>query len=360
MERNYIGIGVLITVAFLLCAYFWPLPAYATAHRGDTAIEGEGSDADAVSDVSDTDNSDSDAAASDSNIDSNDSDTDSTEQAESPPQPVKAPAKSSVKPPAKTPAQAPAKAPPQPTPQTPPPASSKSGNWWHPRPGTKWQIQYVGKIDTPLKVDAYDIDLADVDMSFIELLHNKGIKAICYFSAGSYEKWRPDSKRMPASVLGKSNGWKDEKWLDIRKIEILKPIMASRIKLAVEKGCDAVDPDNVEGYDNKTGFSLTYKDQIAYNKMIADLAHTVGLAVGLKNDLDQIPDLIGDFDFAVNEQCFEQHTCDQLTPFVRANKAVFNVEYNIPVSSFCPQANKMNFDSLKKKLELDDKVEFCR
>ena len=103
--------------------------------------------------------------------------------------------------------------------------------------------------------------------------------------------------------------------------------MAARINLAVQNGCDTVDPDNVEGYDNETGFALTYKDQIAHNTMIADLAHEAGLGVGLKNDVPQIKDLIGHFVFAVSEQCFENEICYDLLPFIKENKADQNIEY---------------------------------
>jgi hypothetical protein len=76
--------------------------------------------------------------------------------------------------------------------------------------------------------------------------------------------------------------------------------MTNRIKLAVSKGCDAIDPDNMDGYTNNNGFKLTAADQLKYNKFIASLAHQYNLAVGLKNNLNQIKDLVGSFDFAVN------------------------------------------------------------
>jgi len=68
-----------------------------------------------------------------------------------------------------------------------------------------------------------------------------------------------------------------------------------------EKGCDGVEPDNVDGYTNDTGFNLTSNDQIQYNKFLANEAHQRGLSIGLKNNLDQIEVLEPFFDFAVNE-----------------------------------------------------------
>jgi hypothetical protein len=58
------------------------------------------------------------------------------------------------------------------------------------------------------------------------------------------------------------------------------------------------------------------------------------------------------FDFSLNEQCFQYHECDKLTPFVDAGKAVFGVEYHLDTADFCPDANAMDFNFLKKKLSL--------
>lgn len=122
--------------------------------------------------------------------------------------------------------------------------------------------------------------------------------------------------------------------------------------LAVSKGCDGVDPDNVDGYTNNTGFPLTGQQQLTYNRWLAQQAHARGLAIGLKNDLDQIGQLVNDFDWALNEQCFQYNECETLLPFVQAGKPVFGIEYSGNESVFCPQANGWNFDFLKKRLDL--------
>ena len=64
-------------------------------------------------------------------------------------------------------------------------------------------------------------------------------------------------------------------------------------------------------------------------------------------------DLVGQFDWALNEQCFEYGECNALQPFVQAHKAVFNVEYNLATSSFCPQAKALGFSSMRKHISLD-------
>jgi hypothetical protein len=113
-----------------------------------------------------------------------------------------------------------------------------------------------------------------------------------------------------------------------------------------------MEPDNVDGFANDSGFPLTYNDQIAYNTFVAREAHARGLSVGLKNDLGQISDLLPDFDWALDEQCFQYTECHKLVPFINAGKAVFEVEYSLATSEFCPEANSLDFNSMKKHLNL--------
>ena len=232
-------------------------------------------------------------------------------------------------------------------------ARTPSGDRWRPRPGTDWQWQLSGRLDTSVDVPVYDIDGFDHPAATVADLHRRGRKVICYLSTGAWEEFRPDAARFPASLLGLGNGWEGERWLDIRRTDVLGPLMAARLDMCRAKGFDAVEPDNMDGYRNRTGFPLTAADQLRYNRLIAALAHDRGLAVGLKNDLDQIPQLVGDFDFAVNEQCAQYGECERLTPFVRAGKAVFHVEYERETGEFCPQATRLGLSSMRKRYELD-------
>jgi len=232
---------------------------------------------------------------------------------------------------------------------------------WQPRPGTSWQWQLTGTVVTTFDVNMYDIDLFDVPRSVIDELHADGRVVICYFSAGSWEEWRPDARQFPPSLLGKPlEGWPDERWLDIRRLDLLGPLMEARLDRAVNKGCDGVEPDNVDGYANDTGFKLTFQDQLDYNRWLAAQAHARGLSVGLKNDMDQVTQLLPAFDWALNEQCFQYNECHLLVPFVQAGKAVFGVEYELEPAEFCLQAIAMNFDWLRKKWELDAWRRSCR
>jgi len=243
--------------------------------------------------------------------------------------------------------------------------SNSTINWYVPAVSATWQWQLSGTINTNYDVDIYDIDLFDSSVSVIEELQASGKKVICYFSAGSYEEWRDDASSFVAADLGKAlDGWEGERWLDVRSNNV-KSIMESRLDLAKEKGCDAVEPDNMDGYANKPEFDFTADDQLVYNRFIAEAAHERLLGVGLKNDLAQIKDLISYFDFAINEQCFEYDECNMLIPFINSGKAVFNTEYkDVYVNdtetrtSLCIDALNMNFSTLILPLNLDDEFRF--
>jgi hypothetical protein len=232
-------------------------------------------------------------------------------------------------------------------------APAPPAGYWIPPMSMPWQWQLTGTIDQTVDVPMYDVDLFDVPASVVTSLHAKGRHVVCYMSAGTFEDWRPDAADFPAAVKGSSNGWPGEKWLDIRRLDILAPIMAARMDLCKSKGFDAIEPDNVDGYANKSGFPLTAADQIAYNTWFATAAHSRGLSVGLKNDLDQVADLVGAFDWALNEQCFQYNECSALAPFTKAGKAVFEVEYSLTTDKFCSKALALQFNSMKKGLDLD-------
>ena len=141
--------------------------------------------------------------------------------------------------------------------------------------------------------------------------------------------------------------------------------MQARLELALQKGCDGVEPDNMTAYTNTSGFALTAADQLAFNRSLANAAHTRGLSIGLKNDLGQINELVDYFDFAVNEECFEFAECANLEPFTNQGKPVFNAEYSDAYvnngeaqNTICEQANNRQFQTLILPLALDDSFRF--
>ncbi len=239
------------------------------------------------------------------------------------------------------------------------------GTSWRPVAGASWDWQLATPIDPSAQVDVYDIDMFDNDASVIASLHAMGRRVICYVDIGSWENYRPDASQFPTSVLGAVfTGFPDENWLDIRQIDLLAPIMSARFDLAQQKGCDGIEPDNMDGYDTSahesTGFPLSYADQLAYNRWAATQIHMRGMAAGLKNDGAQVMDMLPDVDFAVSEQAFEYDEQDEFVPFINENKPVFEAEYNLPLSSFCPLANQLNFSAILKDTALDASRQACR
>jgi hypothetical protein len=224
---------------------------------------------------------------------------------------------------------------------------------WHPRPGLTWQWQLDGRVDTTVRADVYDIDGFDASRRLVRRLHGLGRKAICYVDAGAWESWRPDAHRFPPEVLGKVNPeWPDQRWLDIRRIDLLGPIMVDRLRMCARKGFDGVELDEIDGYTNDTGFPLTAGHQLTYNRFLARQSRRLGLAAGLKNEVDQVRALVDWFDFAVNEQCFQFRECRALRPFIAARKAVFHVEYRVARERFCPRTTRLGFSSMRKHLDL--------
>ena len=240
------------------------------------------------------------------------------------------------------------------TPPTTTTAPPSGGAHWTPSSAApiSWNWQLQGTVPTNTKVQVFDIDGFNNSAATVAALHAQGTKVICYIDFGSSENFRPDYSSFPASVQGSTNGWAGEKWLDIRQLSVLEPIMTARMKMCVQKGFDALEPDNIDGYANSTGFPLTAQDQLTYNTWIATEAHSLGLSVGLKNDTDQTAQLQPYFDWALNEQCNQYSECNTENVFVHANKAVFNAEYS-GGTGFCSADESEHINGAAFDLNLD-------
>ena len=234
---------------------------------------------------------------------------------------------------------------------------------WNPTIGNTLQIQYVDPLDATKAANIYNVDMFDTTAAQVTALHTQGKKAMCYINAGAWEDWRPDAAKFPPAVLGANySGWVGEKWLDIRRVDLLAPILRARLDLCKAKGFDGVDPDNVNGYQNPTGFPLSAKDQINFNIWLANEAHMRGLSIGLKNDSEQLSTLLPYFDWGLTEDCFAQGWCANLSPFVSAGKPVFAVEYTdtaIDFTAFCAQATSLQFNGLLKNRNLNASLQTC-
>lgn len=225
---------------------------------------------------------------------------------------------------------------------------------------TTWTWQLTGDLNTTYDVSLFDIDLFETTAEQISQLHDSNKTVICYFSGGSSENFRPDFIKFNDEDLGKQlEGWEGERWLDIRSQNILD-IMAARMDLAVEKGCDGVEPDNMDGFLQDTCFDLTKNDQLAYNRKIANMAHERGLSIALKNTPDLVQQLVNYYDFSMVEECYFYNECSKYFPFINQNKPVFSVEYDDfyrtaeGQNELCTYTNSKNIQTLVLDLYLDD------
>ncbi len=224
---------------------------------------------------------------------------------------------------------------------------------WSPEPRSPWQWQLAGTPEIEPSIHIYGMDGQGTPERVVREFGRQGKRTICYINVGALETWRPDANRIPPGAVGQPvAGWNDEYWLDIRQIDVLSSVMARRMDECARKGFDAVEADNVDAYVHSTGFPLGPQDQIRYNTAVAALAHERGLSVALKNDVGQIAQLEPYFDFAINESCFVYDECSGYAPFVDANKAVFNVEYE-ETPDRCRRAAELGLSSMRKNRELD-------
>ncbi len=240
-------------------------------------------------------------------------------------------------------------------------SSRADGEWYRPAIDATWQWQLDGTVNVSYAVDVYDIDLFDSSEALIAALHADGRRVICYFSAGSAENWRRDFARFDEENIGKPlDGWEGERWLDIRSAAV-REVVLGRLDLATERGCDGVEPDNVQAYEDDTGFPLTVDDQLAFNRFLASEAHARGLAAGLKNGGPLAAQFVEYFDFVLNEECHAYEECGDYAVFVQAGKPVFNVEYADDAgaaidlaASICPRARAAGLRTLILPVDLDD------
>ncbi|MFD0689033.1 endo alpha-1,4 polygalactosaminidase [Actinomadura fibrosa] len=242
---------------------------------------------------------------------------------------------------------------------------------WKPAVGSRWQYQLTGNpslratggVDVDVcakpygggacvRPEVFDIDLyadssavgnnSTPNTAAVKAIHARGGKAICYLAAGSVEKGRPDYRRFVewndahgGSLIGRPYpGFPDENYANVNndqgQRDFLLEMQEARVRKCVEAGFDGVEFDIVNAHEDgteTTGWDIGAEAQLTFNRALAALAHRYGLAAGLKNDIGQIPELVSAFDFAVNEECWENDECGTLLPFVRAGKPVFGVEY---------------------------------
>jgi Glycoside-hydrolase family GH114 len=288
----------------------------------------------------------------------------------------------------------------------PVPCNASAGGCWHPAVGMRWQYQLqaarnaagtgclypaTGGINVnvsgppsgggaAVRPQVFDIDfetdgfctggtITGENAAAVAAIHANGAHAICYVDAGTAESFRPDyadyvnfNNKTGGALFGKPvGGFRNEFWLNINNSQGQRDFVLAevgkRVDRCVADGFDAVEFDNVDAYQNKTGLSISSDTQLIFDSELANLAHSKGLTVGLKNDLGQLSDLKPYFDFAINEQCFQYRECNFPAPglpnWTASGKAVFNVEYKATAVN-CSLAASYQISSIYKTVDLFD------
>jgi len=163
-----------------------------------------------------------------------------------------------------------------------------------------WQIGVVTPVERTgaAAVDIYDVDGWLTTATEVRAMHRTWQaatlvhpKAVCYLDA-AWEDYRPDASpvgyggRFPPGTLGRVyNGYPEERWLDFRQLDALKPMLEARIHMCAAKGFDAVELDDIDSFDPPatTGFHLTPGDAENFLAYVFDLIHRDGMAALWKN-----------------------------------------------------------------------------
>jgi hypothetical protein len=189
----------------------------------------------------------------------------------------------------------------------PPPGASRDHRaacWYPPHLNSagkpmRWDWQ-IGRV-TPLErtgkraVDIYDVDGFLTTTAEVSRIHASWQaatlahpKLICYLDL-AWEDYRPDGSPggvFPAATLGKVYyGYPQERWVDFRQLDALKPMLDERIAMCARKGFDAVELDDIDSFDppSTTGFHLTPGDAQNYLAYAFNEIHRLGMTALWKN-----------------------------------------------------------------------------
>jgi len=233
-------------------------------------------------------------------------------------------------------------------------ASYNGTTYYIPNVVSSFHIQLQGEVDYNTPVDVMETDLYSTTAAEVAQFQSNGGYHIAYLNTGAWQPGMPDSDLYPPEVIGKKpmKGWPEERWLDISQIEILRPIIRTKMELAKSKGFNAVDPDNMDGYTNTDEFGLTKADQVAFDLMVAEEAHKAGLAIFLKNAGGMMDELGSHFDGTVAEEAFKYREAGIYQPMRDQGKPVFLIEYRKPKKKEIAEANTRGFNVVQAKKQL--------
>ncbi len=162
-----------------------------------------------------------------------------------------------------------------------------------------WQIGRVAPLERKgaHAVDMYDVDGFLTTTDEITAMHTEWQaatlphpKVSCYLDL-AWEAYRPDGSTepqgaFPATTLGNVYyGYPQERWVDVRQLDALKPMIDHRIAMCAAKGFDSVELDDIDSYDppTETGFQLTPGDWQNFLAYTDNEVHRYGMTAMWKN-----------------------------------------------------------------------------
>ncbi|MDD1719021.1 MAG: endo alpha-1,4 polygalactosaminidase [Methanoregulaceae archaeon] len=246
----------------------------------------------------------------------------------------------------------------------PVPCNASAGSCYVPHIGEQWQWQLsctpglpscTRIADRPAGIGFYDIDWEENRKATVARIHRNGSAAIAYISAGTWENWRGDRGSFPLPVIGNIYGeWPDERWLDVRRTDVLIPLMVRRMKIAKNKGFDGVQFDNLDGWQADTGFPLTAADYTYYAARLSNKAHKLGLSAAWENALEIRRPLLPYMDWFLMEDCHVYGECRAARAFTGSGKFVGGVEYTDETTGmgFCSFYDDWQISGLLKNRNL--------
>jgi hypothetical protein len=193
----------------------------------------------------------------------------------------------------------------------------------------------------------------------VRAIHAAGHYSICYVEAGAYQQGFPDDAHFARVDYGgvgdtatQMQGYADEYWFDLtgfRRYVAGRPrtltgaavniahALAQRFAWCKKERQDAVEPDDLDGYTNKstsgvTPWGMTRADSAGFERWLAYDIHAHGLAAFQKNDPANAPADARWFDGMITEECnFYNDPCSgpggDATPYLARHKPVLNAEY---------------------------------
>ncbi|HET8933268.1 MAG TPA: endo alpha-1,4 polygalactosaminidase [Polyangiales bacterium] len=219
--------------------------------------------------------------------------------------------------------------------------------------GMRLHYQITGAPAVDADADVFVLDLFDAQAIELATLHARGRIVMGYLSAGSLEPWRPDADNFPERAIGSElSGYPNESWLDIRDASV-RALMRERLKLAREKGFDGVFPGALDAYRNQSGFALSERDQLDYDRFLASEARALGLSPGLSGDFMLSAQLSDHFDWAIAIGCIAAGSCERLQPFIQQAKPVFDLELEGELNTVCEKAKALGITLLMKRPSFD-------